>query len=290
MSLPRMLQHSFTGFAERTGVMASLDPVANCLHSLVSPVLGPAANRSVKDMLYGTWLGHPLHPVVVDLPIGFWTSSFVLDLLGMERAADTTLRIGTISALGAAATGVAQWYDLQEMDEPRRIGTLHGLFNLAATVSFAGSWILRDTNQRAAGQLASVVGLSLATAGGLLGGDLAYRLGIGVSRDAFAEPATKWTQLAPLADLPDGKLVRLEQGGMPLVALRQGDDVLVTSATCTHVGGPLDEGELDGTCVTCPWHASVFDLRDGGVVHGPATTPLRTLQVRVREGQVEIRA
>ncbi len=290
MSVVRVLQQSFTGFAERTGALATLDPIASKIHALTTPVFGPDANRSLRDVLYGTWLGHPLHPVVVDLPIGFWTSSAVLDLLGLDDAADTTLKLGTITSVAAAATGVAQWYDLEQMEEPRRIGTAHALLNTAATLSFAGSWCLRGADHRSAGKAASLLGLTLASAGGLLGGDLAYRLGIGVSRDAFEEAPAEWTSITPLANLPEGELVPLEHDGLSLVALRQGDDVLVTSAICTHVGAPLNEGELSGTCVTCPWHGSVFDLADGSVVHGPATTPLQSFEVRTRDGQVEIRA
>jgi nitrite reductase/ring-hydroxylating ferredoxin subunit/uncharacterized membrane protein len=288
--LTRVLQRSFTGFAEQIGSMAGLDPLAARLHGLLDPLFGSEGNPSLKDALYGTWLGHPLHPVVTDLPIGFWTSSFVLDLAGMERGADITLRLGTISALGAAITGYAQWYDLQELDEPRRIGTFHAAVNIAATGSYAVSWYLRGTDRRRAGYVASAVGMSLASVGGLLGGDLAYRLGIGVNREAFVEQPEEWTPLASFDDLPEGELVRLGDDARPLLALRTGGDVLVTGAACTHVGGPLDEGELEGTCVTCPWHGSVFDLRNGDVLHGPATTPLDVLQTRVRDGQVEVRA
>jgi nitrite reductase/ring-hydroxylating ferredoxin subunit/uncharacterized membrane protein len=289
MPITRLLQKSFTGFAERVGAMPGLDPVAARLHALANPVFGPDGNQSLKDALYGTWLGHPLHPVMTDLPIGFWTSSFVLDLAGMERGADITLKLGTVSALGTAITGYAQWHDLQEMDEPRRIGTLHAMLNVAAAGSYALSWILRDTGRRRAGYVASTAGMSLASVSGLLGGDLAYRLGIGVSRGAFEDLPAEWTAVAILADLPEGELVRLEETSDPLMALRTGADVRVTAANCTHVGGPLDEGELDGTCVTCPWHGSVFDLEDGTVLDGPATTPLATLETRIRDGLVEVR-
>jgi nitrite reductase/ring-hydroxylating ferredoxin subunit/uncharacterized membrane protein len=289
MPLTRLLQKSFTGFAERVGAMPRLDPVAARLHAFTNPVFGAEGNQALKDALYGTWLGHPLHPVMTDLPIGFWTSSFVLDLTGMQRGADLTLKLGTVSALGAAATGYAQWHDLQEMEEPRRIGTLHAMLNIAATGSYALSWILRDTGHRRAGYIASTAGVSLASLGGLLGGDLAYRLGIGVNRGAFEELPAEWTAVAILADLPNGELVRLEDTSVPLIALRTDDGVLVTAALCTHVGAPLDEGDLDGTCVTCPWHGSVFELKDGAVIHGPATTPLESLESRVREGLVEVR-
>ncbi|HYJ13568.1 MAG TPA: Rieske 2Fe-2S domain-containing protein, partial [Thermomicrobiales bacterium] len=207
----------------------------------------------------------------------------------MQRGADLTLKLGTVSALGAAVTGYAQWHDLQEMEEPRRIGTMHAMLNVAATGSYALSWFLRDTGHRRAGYLASTAGMSLASLSGLLGGDLAYRLGIGVSRDAFEDLPAEWTAVAIFADLPEGELVRLEDTSEPLMALRTGGDVRVAALHCTHVGAPLDEGELDGTCVTCPWHGSVFDLRDGAVLHGPATTPLATMETRFRDGLVEVR-
>jgi nitrite reductase/ring-hydroxylating ferredoxin subunit/uncharacterized membrane protein len=289
MPLTRLLQKSFTGFAERVGSMPGLDPIAARIHAVNEPLFGPEGNQALKDALYGTWLGHPLHPVMTDLPIGFWTSSFVLDLAGMERGADITLKLGTISAVGTAITGYAQWHDLQELDEPRRIGTLHAMLNIAAAGSYAVSWALRDTGRRRAGYLASLTGLSLVSVSGLLGGDLAYRLGIGVNHSAFEDPPGEWTPVAILAELPEGELVRLEESATPLMVLRSGDEVHVTSALCTHLGAPLDEGELNGTCVTCPWHGSVFDVEDGAAIHGPATTPLPSLESRVREGMVEVR-
>ena len=98
--------------------------------------------------------------------------------------------------------------------------------------------------------------------------------------------------------VPDGAAVVAAEGsiagaaaasanGAPAVAAAATG---AAAATCTHVGGPLDEGERDGTCVQCPWHGSVFDLRDGRVIHGPATSPIRAYETRISEsGQVEVR-
>jgi len=58
-----------------------------------------------------------------------------------------------------------------------------------------------------------------------------------------------------------------------------------TQDECTHADGPLSEGDLDGCAVICPWHASAFDVRDGSVLIGPATEPLRTYRV-VIEGEI----
>jgi nitrite reductase/ring-hydroxylating ferredoxin subunit/uncharacterized membrane protein len=270
--------------------MPWLDTAAAGLHATFDPILGERGLPALRDALYGTWLGHALHPFMTDLPIGFWTASMVLDATGHDDAADLMLKIGTVSALGAAVTGVAQWQDLQEMEVPRRIGALHALLNVSATTCYGLSWALRSSNERDAGKALSLLGGLFATAGGTLGGDLSFKLGIGVSRVAFQEPAAEWTTVATFDDLEEGTLTRVETDAEPLVLLRTGDEVVAASATCTHVGGPLDEGERDGTCVTCPWHGSQFDLRDGRVLHGPATSPLHTYETRIENGQVEVRA
>jgi nitrite reductase/ring-hydroxylating ferredoxin subunit/uncharacterized membrane protein len=266
-----------------------LDKPAKVLHKAFDPVLGPNGVPIVKDALYGTWLGHPLHPMMTDLPIGFWTSSFVLDVVGKKKAADLMLKLGTVSAVGTAVTGVAQWQDLQEMKEPRRLGMLHALLNVAATSCYGMSWVLRGRKERGAAKAFSTAGFALATAGGQLGGDLSFKLGIGVSRVAFEEPSRKWRAVVAVADLEDGVLKRVEGKAGPIVLLKEGDAIHAASATCTHVGGPLDEGERDGTCVQCPWHGSVFDLRNGHVVHGPATAPLHAYETRITGDSVEVR-
>jgi nitrite reductase/ring-hydroxylating ferredoxin subunit/uncharacterized membrane protein len=278
-----------TNLTDRISTMPWLDAPAAKLHSLTQPIFGPDGPAQLKDALYGTWLGHPLHPMATDLPIGFWTSSFVLDLAGMQRGADITLKLGTLSAVGAAASGIAQWFDLQEMDAPRRVGTLHAMINVAATSAYAASWYLRDHDRRTAGIVASSSGMALASLGGLLGGDLSFRLGIGVSRVAFEEPPEGWTAVIPASEVEAGRLVRVEHDSGPVVLLRQDDQILAVSATCTHVGAPLDEGEVEGSCVVCPWHGSMFDMHNGHVVHGPATSALHAYDARVVNDQIEIR-
>jgi nitrite reductase/ring-hydroxylating ferredoxin subunit/uncharacterized membrane protein len=291
MAISRSMLPDITHLSERiAGSLPWLDSAAEALHSAFDPILGQDGNPTVKDALYGTWLGHPLHPLMTDLPIGFWTSSMVLDLLGMEEGADLTLKLGTVSALGAAVTGVAQWHDLQEMETPKRLGTLHAMLNVAATASYGMSWVLRDKDARGTARLFSTTGFMLASVSGMIGGDLSFRLGIGVSRVAFEEPSGEWVSIGPLSDFEDGALRRVEQDELePLVVLREGDSVFAASATCTHVGGPMDEGERDGTCVTCPWHGSQFDLRDGRVIHGPATSPLYAYETRIIGDKVEVR-
>lgn len=280
---------SIRTFSDRLAELPWLDKLADRLRTVFDPVLGKKGPAGLKDALNGTWLGHPLHPAMTDIPIGCWTSSLILDIAGMEKGSDILLKAGTIGALGTAATGAAQWQDLHE-EAPKRLGALHAVLNVTATGLYGISWVLRSNGSRPAGIAFSTTGYAIASASALIGGDLSYRLGIGVSRVAFDRLAAEWTDAVPVAELRDGILTRAEVGGEALVLLKDGERILATSATCTHVGGPLDEGELDGTCVTCPWHASVFDLRDGTVVHGPAASPLHTYETRIQDGTVQVRA
>ena len=269
--------------------MPWLDKAAETIKSISEPVFGPGGPSALKDTLYGTWLGHPLHPLVTDLPIGFWTSSIALDLVGAHKGADITLKAGTISALGAAATGIAQWHDLQEMDEPRRLGALHATLNIAATSLYGISWYLRDRDSRNAGLVCSTAAYGLVMASSWIGGDLVYRLGIGVSRLAFEEPESKWIDVLAQSKLAEGKLTKAEAGGVSLVLYKTGEHIYAISSTCSHVGGPLDEGEVEGGCVVCPWHQSKFELKSGKVIHGPATDDARNYETQIKGGQIQVR-
>jgi nitrite reductase/ring-hydroxylating ferredoxin subunit len=87
---------------------------------------------------------------------------------------------------------------------------------------------------------------------------------------------------------PVGHAIRVVIEGTP-VAVFNWDGILVgVDAACTHVGGPLERGTIDGAIVNCPWHGSEFDLRTGAAVRGPASRPLRRYLVRIVEDGLEI--
>jgi nitrite reductase/ring-hydroxylating ferredoxin subunit len=111
-----------------------------------------------------------------------------------------------------------------------------------------------------------------------------------VNHAAFEEPPSDWTDVADLDDLADGTPHRVKADGTPVLLLRQGNRIRAIGATCTHLGGPLDEGPVDGDTVTCPWHGSVFSLDDGALIHGPAMMPVAAYEVRVKDGRIAIRA
>src|SRR5688572_30757608 len=108
-----------------------LDLVAARMERAFAPFLGQGAPRGPRDLLYGTWLGHPLHAAVITGPVGSWSVTMIFDLMGEERAAD--LSLGLVGAVGSAVTGVAQWQDTTNLEGPRRLGALHALLNVAAT-------------------------------------------------------------------------------------------------------------------------------------------------------------
>lgn len=267
-----------------------LDDVAAVMERVYEPFLGQDAPRGPRDFLYGVWLGHSLHAAIVTVPIGAWSATTLLDLAGEERAADLMLGVGIAGAVGAAVTGAAQWQDATKDEDPRRLGALHALLNYATTGLMAGSWLMRRQGQRRSAVALSTLGLGLNLTAAWLGGELAYGLGIGVDHTAFQKPPAKWTDVAALDELVDGTPRRVQADSAPVLLLRQGDRIRAIAATCPHLGGPLDKGKIEGTSVTCPWHASVFSLVDGALIHGPATVPVTAYEARVVDGRVSIRA
>ncbi len=287
-----MAQYAITTKATHRLVsrMPWLDGVAAKMHAAYEPFLGQDKPRALRDALYGVWLGHPLHPAVVLVPTGMWTASLALDAIGEESAADATLLMGLLSATAAAATGAAQWQDTYKQEQPRRIGTLHAVLNGAATVIYGASYVQRRRGKRGSGIALAATGYAVVSASAWLGGDLAYDLGVGVKHTAFEKAPGEWTDVLAADDLGEQTAKRVDAGGAPVMLYKLDGEILAISATCTHLSGPLEEGEIEGDLVTCPWHKSVFCLRDGAVRHGPATAPQTAYDVRVEGGRILVRA
>jgi len=253
--------------------------------------------RELKNLLHGTWLGHPLHPVITDIPVGAWSVALALDgvagMTGNEDvgdAADISIAIGLAGAVGAAVTGATDWSDTY--GRGRKIGLVHGILNLAATGLYAGSLIARRNGNRDTGVALSMLGYAIAGASAYLGGHLVFNEQIGVDHTATAdaEKPEEFTAVMNAADLPDEKPTRVEADGVAIVLVKRGDRIVALTDTCPHLGGPLSEGKLVDGAIQCPWHGSEFALDDGSVVNGPSTFPARCFQVRVRDGRIELRA
>ncbi|WP_161888237.1 Rieske 2Fe-2S domain-containing protein [Pontibacter russatus] len=257
---------------------------------------GGEAGREIKNFLHGTWLGHPLHPVITDIPIGAWTTAAVLDgleLLGEEKyapGADAAVSVGLAGAMGAAVTGLTDWSGTTGVRS--KIGLMHALLNVGATALYATSLVLRRrkaTRGTAIGL--SMLGYGVVSASAYLGGHLVYGKQVGVDHTATADTYPKeFVAVLPENELAENTMRRVEAGEVPVLLARKNGEIFAIAHTCSHLGGPLSEGRLlDDGSVQCPWHGSVFSLKDGSVQSGPATEPQPSFDVRVNAGQIEVR-
>jgi nitrite reductase/ring-hydroxylating ferredoxin subunit/uncharacterized membrane protein len=241
----------------------------------------------VRDLLHGVWLGHPVHPLLVQAPLGAWTSAGVLDLRpGEERAARRLVAFGLLAAAPAALAGATDWSEQHE--QQMRVGIVHALVNTAAAGLYGASLLARTGRSARALRYA---GLFTASAGGLLGGHISFRQAGGANHTEavphLVEPG--WHELTALDELPENRPVRVPLGEVPLLVLRRGTNAHVLAERCSHLSGPLSEGDIGDDCVTCPWHGSAFRLSDGGVVRGPATAPQPVFDTDVRGGMLWVR-
>jgi nitrite reductase/ring-hydroxylating ferredoxin subunit len=266
----------------------ALDAPAKKLGKLARGVIKPGP---LKDALSGSWLGHALHPLLTDTTIGTLTSAVMLDWLGGEKsrpAAQRLIGLGLLSTAPTVASGYSDWGDTEVADEAvRRIGIVHAAANATAASLFAASWATR--RRGGSGRLLALAGGGALAASGYLGGHLTLAEGVGVDHTAFEDAGDEWASVLDDGELRDGQMRCVEADGTAVMVARADGSLYALSDHCAHRGGPLHEGDLDGITVSCPWHDSVFDLRDGALVHGPAAYPQPAWDVRVQEGRIEVR-
>jgi nitrite reductase/ring-hydroxylating ferredoxin subunit/uncharacterized membrane protein len=241
-----------------------------------------------KDLLSGTWLGHPVHPMLVGLPIGAWVGASLLDATpGGAAAARHLVGFGVVAAAPTALCGVADWSDTTGSEQ--RIGVLHAALNTAAVGLYGLSWLARRRSGRGGAAL-SLAGAAALAAAGYLGGHLSYAMGVGVDTNAFHTGPTDWTAVdIETGDIAEGEVKVAVAANTSLIVTRDRDVVRVLGNRCSHRGGPLAEGSLKDGCVVCPWHESAFDLETGEVRRGPATLPQPVYQARSDHGPIEVR-
>jgi nitrite reductase/ring-hydroxylating ferredoxin subunit/uncharacterized membrane protein len=247
---------------------------------------------AVRDLLNGRWLGHPLHAVLTDAPIGILFLVIVFDFFDMPDAAFWALAIGILAMLAAALAGFADYADTD--GRARERATLHSVLMILALALYLVSLTLRSGKgplDAVDGPAAwvSVAAFLVLAAGAFVGGDVAYVLGNMVNRHAFRGVGTKWIALEPAevdgnGRIPEGKPVKAKLGINQLVLVRQGETILALHDTCAHAGGPLNEGALVDGLIECPWHGSRYRLENGHVVRGPSVYDQPVYEVRAREG------
>ena len=250
---------------------------------------------------------HPIHPMLVALPIGLWIGSFVFDLLA-AAGGNVFLAIAGFYALiagciGAALAAVPGAIDLFTVVPPnssgRNCGYIHGALNTLALLLFIFiAWRRGDPMARPDGvSLAlSLLGVIAIGVSGWLGGTLVYRNQIGVDHryanagqerertlDSWDRPVLHRSELA------DGQMMLAKIQGQRIVVGRCGEGFFAFADHCTHKGGPLHDGALVGCTVQCPWHGSQFDVTNGRVVAGPAKNKIETYAIEIRGNEVYVR-
>ena len=160
---------------------------------------------------------------------------------------------------------------------------------MTATTLFALSLVSRKRRDRTAGCTLAAVGYGVAMAAAYFGGHLVFRKKVGVNHATGIEPPEGWTPTLDERELREGKPRRVKAGDARALLVRRGAEIHAIGEVCSHFGGPLAEGKLDGDTIECPWHASRFCIKDGSVVDGPATHPQPRYEARVNAGRIEVR-
>jgi nitrite reductase/ring-hydroxylating ferredoxin subunit/uncharacterized membrane protein len=280
-----------------------LDSLAKLFGTLVGAFYRIPGTGLLKDLLHGTrLLRHPLHPAVTDVVVGGLTVVAVLDILyliqrdtTLWRATDIALLASLASAAVAGLSGYTDWRDTHGNE--RRLGIFHGVVMTMITAGYVASFWMRVGGgpREPAVWLALVLYVAMAVIAHL-GGELVFGFGTGVNRQAWAPLPQKWqrTEVAEAA-LEDRRPVRVKlKSGLSVLLVKLDGAVSAIGEVCTHAGGPLAEGELVGPerrDIKCPWHGSVFSLRSGAALGGPATMDEPHFELRTAaDGTLELRS
>jgi nitrite reductase/ring-hydroxylating ferredoxin subunit/uncharacterized membrane protein len=290
----RDLSERLAAFSAGSGLIKG---IADPLYNLLNKVLQETPLRPLKLLANGTWLQHPLHPLLTDVPVGTWTLAILLNLIalifGVQNlglASAIAIGLGVLAALAAIVTGFLDWMDV---DPPEKaLGMLHAILNITSTVLFAIAFIMLWSSTWTITLPIFVVALVaylVITLGAFIGGDLVYRMGAMVNRNAYRIGPKDFVTALALADLPENQPKRVELKGQPILLLRRGDKIYAIGAVCSHYGGPLEKGKTLENTIQCPFHYSRFSLEDGRVKEGPSTSPVPAYDTQVAGGQVQVR-
>ncbi len=256
-------------------------PFGEWLHGVAAAIFGRLV--TIRSLLNGTWLGHPLHAVLTDAPIGALSLVIVFDLLDQRVGADVALVFGVLAMIASAVAGFAD-YSVTD-GKARARATVHSTLMIVSLVIYLVSLILRagSPTVRTVPIALSVIAYLVLAAGAFVGGDVVFALGNMVDRHAWRPAGAKWAAL-DVGALPEGQPVKGKLGLQALVLVRQGDSIHALHDQCAHAGGPLSGGRVVDGCIECPWHQSRFELSSGRRRRGPTAYDQPAYEVRVAEG------
>ncbi len=258
-------------------------PLGNFNVRWLSAVFRPIT--PVKSFLNGKWLGHSIHALLTDVPIGALTLALVFDVVDQRSAADITLAFAVLAMIGAAIAGAADYSDTD--DEARMVVTVHSTLMVIALVIFAIALTLQlasPAGDRTIAFAATVIGYLIVAGGAWAGGEAVYGLGNMVNRHAWRFGSKSSWAMLDLTDIPENAPTAAKAGAQSLVVVRQGATIYALHSVCAHAGGPLAQGRLVDGCIECPWHSSRFELATGHRTQGPATFDQPRYEVRPAEG------
>ena len=274
-------------FVDTIGHAEALDAPIAAVQGVTGRLFG---SDRVKRVLSGAPLGHRLHPMLTDIPIGCWTSASVLDAIAWRSGRASARRLtalGIVAALPTVASGLSDWSDTDT--EERRIGFVHAGGNSIGILLEIASWSARRRGHHVRGAVLGATAIGVMTFAGYLGGHLVFARRVGADVDTPLVPDPGWHSVCRADDLVESTPLGIDVNGVTVVLVRPGAEVYALAAACIHAGGPLERGSVQDGAITCPWHGSRFCLRDGSVVRGPAASSQPTYETRLRSGVVEIR-
>ncbi len=187
--------------------------------------------------------------------------------------------------MAVATAGLVDWHHTD--NGARRVGLVHGLLNTTVLALYGTSLILRRRGHRPAGRALGYRGFATMSVAAYLGGTLVYRQRIGVDHSQ-CQRSSRFVPVLADHEFPGGTIRRVEVGEIRIVLVRRDAHIHALAESCSHLGGPLAEGRLEGDGIVCPWHGSRFALADGRVLDGPATAPQPCFATRVRNGMIEV--
>jgi nitrite reductase/ring-hydroxylating ferredoxin subunit len=269
----------------------ALEKVADRLSAGFDAVIDAVPERErVLDALHGTWLGHPLHPVLTDLPIGAWAFAGFLDALSIgdeetNPGADAAIGFGIATAIPTAIAGAADWR--QTGGESKRIGVAHALLNSGALSCYLASMLLRPQHAGLA-RLFGFAGLGFVGVSGYLGGHLMASAGVGIKHESEATAPEDTVPVIGDAELPEDTPTQVEVNGLPVMLVRHAGAVYALADICPHLGCSLSQGALDGDAIVCGCHGSTFALSDGRVLKGPSAYPVDAFEISRSDGSIRV--
>ena len=250
---------------------------------------------------------HPIHPMLVVLPLGLFIGSWILDLIGKatnnERlwaASFYCAIVGLVGGFCAAIPGMIDWFTVvPPRSSAKNRGLIHAGLNALVLIAFLAVTVHRSSAIAEPGGFELILmtlAISVLGISGWLGGTLSYRNQIGVDhRYANAghwreRQIESWDRPAcHQSELSEGQMMLVHVNNERVVVGRCAEGIVAFSDHCTHKGGTLADGVLIGCTVQCPWHGSQFDTHTGRVIAGPAKNKIAVYETDIRAGEVYIR-